>query len=107
MHGICSLSIAPLRAEPSDRAEQVSQLVFGECYSVLVTQEKWLRVRGAADGYEGWLDAKQHRPIPADFFRDWEAAAPHPRTLDVVGVVSDDHTRIPVQLGSVLPFFDG
>lgn len=105
--GICALSIAPLRAEPTDRAEQVSQLVFGECYTVLETQPKWLRIRVAADSYEGWLDAKQHRPIAAEFFQEWLAGAPHPRTLDVVSVVSDDHTRIPVQLGSHLPFFDG
>ena len=107
MHGICPLSIAPLRAEPSDKAEQVTQLVFGEVYTVLETLPKWLRVRGAADGYEGWLDAKQQQPVPADWFAQYLAARPHPRTLDVVGVVSDDHTRLPVQLGSVLPFFDG
>lgn len=107
MHGICPLSIAPLRAEPSDRAEQVTQLVFGECYSVLETQPKWLRVRLAADGYEGWLDAKQHRFVPAAWFEEYCATQPHPRSLDVVGVVSDDDTRLPIQLGSVLPFFDG
>ena len=107
MNGICPLSIAPLRAEPSDKAEQVTQFVFGECYTVLATEPRWLRVRGAADGYEGWLDAKQHQPVPAAWFDEYQAAGPHPRTLDVVGVVSDDHTRRPVQLGSVLPFFDG
>ncbi len=105
--GICPLSIVPLRAEPSDKAEQVTQLVFGECYTVLETQPKWLRVRGAADSYEGWLDAKQHQSIPFAWFEEYVAAQPHPRTLDVVGVVSDDHARLPVQLGSVLPFFDG
>ncbi len=107
MYGICPLSIAPLRADPSDRAEQVSQLVFGECYTVLVAQEKWLRVRVAADGYEGWLDAKQHLVVPGAWFEAWVNAMPHARTLDVVGVVSDSHTRVPVQLGSLLPFFDG
>lgn len=105
--GICPLSIAPLRADPSDRAEQVTQLVFGEGYSVLETTPKWLHVCGAADAYEGWLDAKQHQAIPAAWFDAYLAAGPHPRTLDVVGVVSDDHTRRPVQLGSVLPFYDG
>ena len=107
LYGICPLSIAPLRAEPSDRAEQVTQAVFGECYEVLVTQEKWLRIRLATDGYEGWLDAKQHQAVPPAWYAEWCAAQPHPRSLDVVGVVSDDHTRLPVPLGSVLPFFDG
>ncbi len=105
--GLCPLSIAPLRAEPSDKAEQVTQLVFGEGYAVLAETPKWLHVRAAADGYEGWLDAKQHLSVPADWYAEFLAAAPHPRTLDVVAVVSDDHTRLPVQLGSLLPFFDG
>ena len=101
------MSIAPVRAEPSDKAEQVTQLIFGEGYEVVAEQPKWLRVRLAADGYEGWLDAKQHQAVPAAWLADYLAAQPHPRTLDIVGVVSDDHTRLPVQLGSVLPFFDG
>lgn len=105
--GICPLSIAPLRAEPSDRAEQVTQLVFGEVYEVLEQQPKWLRISAAADAYDGWLDAKQHQEVSADWFDAYLAARPHPRTLDVVGVVSDDHTRLPVQIGSVLPFYDG
>ncbi len=106
-HGLCPLSIVPLRAEPSDRAEQVSQVVFGEVYEVLEVQPKWLRIQLTLDGYAGWIDAKQHQPIAEAFYQEWLAAAPHPRTLDVVGVVADDHARTPVQLGSILPFFDG
>ena len=107
MYGLCPLSIVPLRAEPSDRAEQVSQVIFGEPYQVLETQSKWLRIKLTLDQYEGWIDAKQHQPIPEAYYHDWLSAAPHPRTLDVVGVVADDHTRTPVQLGSILPFYDG
>lgn len=64
-YGICHISAAPLRAEPSDRSEMVSQLLFGDTYQVLARSpnEKWLHIRMAYDGYEGWSDAIQGRAI--------------------------------------------
>jgi hypothetical protein len=31
-YGICNLAVVPLRAEPSDRSEMVSQVLFGESF---------------------------------------------------------------------------
>ena len=105
-HGICGLSTVPVRAEASDKAELVTELLFGDCYTVLLTQGNWLHVELAADKYLGWIDAKQHQPVSADYFRAW-GAQDHPRSLDVVQVVSDATLRQPVTLGCRLPFFDG
>ena len=105
-HGICALSAIPVRAEPTDRAELVTELLFGECYSVLITQEKWLHIQIAADSYLGWIDLKQHTPVAPDYFADW-LAQDHPRALDVVQMVSDADSRQPITLGCRLPFFDG
>jgi cell wall-associated NlpC family hydrolase len=58
-YGICTLSVVPLRAEASDKSEMISQLLFGECFSVLEKQEKWIKIRGTWDEYEGWIDPKQ------------------------------------------------
>ena len=105
-HGICGLSAVPVRAEATDRAELVTELLFGECYTVLQTQGSWLRIEAAADNYLGWIDYKQHQPVSVAYFRAWQAQD-HPRVLDVVQVVSDAATRQPVTLGCRLPFFDG
>ena len=104
--GICALSAVPVRAEPNDRAELVTQLLFGECYQILVTQENWLQVQLAADDYVGWIDIKQHTPVSPDYYAAW-CAQDHPRALDVVQAVSDAKTKIPLTLGCRLPFFDG
>ncbi len=104
--GICALSAVPVRAEPSDKAEQVTQLVFGECYTVLLSQGKWHQIEVAADRYVGWIDQLQHTPVTPKYFAAWRAQD-HPRVLDVVQTVSDADARIPVVLGSRLPFFDG
>lgn len=54
-----SVAVAPLRKEPSDSSEMISQALFGEGLSVLELMEKWALVKLDADGYEGWLDRKQ------------------------------------------------
>jgi len=56
---ICYLHVAPMRSEPSDRSEMVSQLLFGEHARVLEENEKWFRIEVAHDGYIGWIDKKQ------------------------------------------------
>ncbi|GAB3236140.1 C40 family peptidase [Hymenobacter seoulensis] len=105
-HGVCALSAVPVRAEPTDKAEIVTQLIFGECYSILLTQGNWYQVRLAADQYVGWIDVKQHLSVSVEYLHAWQAQD-HPRTLDVVQMVSDHGSRIPVTLGARLPFFDG
>jgi cell wall-associated NlpC family hydrolase len=50
----------PLRAEPSHRAEQVSQVLFGERLEVLAKDKNgWLQVRCEWDEYEGWVKEGQ------------------------------------------------
>lgn len=49
----------PVRRDPSDRSEMVNQLLQGDTFEVLEQQEKWSRIRGDYDGYEGWIDNKQ------------------------------------------------
>lgn len=105
-YGICSLSNAPVRSEPSDKAELVTQLFFGECYQVLQTEGNWYQIQIAADQYIGWLDFKQHFPVTEAYFKEWKATA-HPRSLDIVQTVSSAEGVTPVLMGSTLPFFDG
>ncbi|WP_118972074.1 C40 family peptidase [Taibaiella koreensis] len=59
-YAVCSVSVMPLRAEPSHRAEQVSQLLFGERMEVLAEEKNgWLQVRCEWDDYEGWVKKGQ------------------------------------------------
>ncbi|SMC49112.1 C40 family peptidase [Pedobacter africanus] len=67
-YGICRIAVAPLRAEPSDKAEIASQLLFGDHVEILEKTERWWRVRNAYDNYEGWLDFRQLTAISASGF---------------------------------------
>ena len=66
-YAACSVSVAPLRYDPSHRAEQVTQLLFGERAEVLEQDESrgWARLRCEWDGYEGWCKTGQLRPLAA------------------------------------------
>ena len=55
MSVICRAPVAPLHADASLRAEQVTQLVLGETGTVLERRADWLRVRTDLDSYEGWV----------------------------------------------------
>jgi hypothetical protein len=67
-----SVAVAPLRFDPSDRSEMVSQGLFGEELEVLEKQEKWSMIRMKEDGYEGWIDNKQ-----------WESVSVHDELVQV------------------------
>ena len=54
---IARSAIVPVFAEPSLRAEQVSQLVLGETARVGERSGEWRRVTLDLDGYGGWLHA--------------------------------------------------
>ncbi|MGH7657900.1 MAG: NlpC/P60 family protein [Gemmatimonadales bacterium] len=47
-------AITPLRREPSNRAEQVSQVVLGETARILERRETWWRIEAEPEGYAGW-----------------------------------------------------
>ena len=56
MSVICRAPVAPIHADASLRAEQVTQLVLGETATVLERRAEWFRVRVDIDSYEGWVN---------------------------------------------------
>ncbi len=100
------LSLVPMRAETSDKAEIVTQMLFGECYEIVARDGNWVRVQLASDNYQGWIDHKQHNPVTVAYYQNWKATQ-HARAMDLVQVVTSSDTRIPIGIGSYLPFFDG
>jgi gamma-D-glutamyl-L-lysine dipeptidyl-peptidase len=56
--GYSSLPLIPLRAEPSERTEMVTQALYGERMLLLEQQTDWVRVALTNDGYQGWCASK-------------------------------------------------
>lgn len=64
--GICIVTVAPVRAEASDRAEIVTEMLFGESADILEVNKNWTKIKMHYDGYEGWMDTKQLKPVTAE-----------------------------------------
>ena len=55
-------TITPVRQEPSEGSEQLTQLLFGEPCEVLDRLPRWTKIRSLIDGQEGWIDFKMASP---------------------------------------------
>jgi len=106
-HGICRLSIVPVRSNAADSAEMISQLLFGEHYRVLKKSDdsKWCRIQNAYDGYEGWIDIKQHNEISEAYFSQISDSE-YKIATDLFARMLYNKQVIHVVLGSVLPLLN-
>lgn len=67
--GFCHLSVIPMRKDPSDTSEMISQLLFGDVFEVLEkTTKNWILIRNSYDNYEGYIDPKQQVEINGEAF---------------------------------------
>ena len=104
MFGICNLAVIPLRLEPSDRSEMVSQLLFGEQFELIDRQKQWRKIRLHFDQYEGWIDEKQFQLLNSDEFH---ALNQLPIVLngDLVEYITyPPNQLLPITLGASLAF---
>ena len=100
--GICTLNSIPLRIESSDASEMVSQVLFGETFSVLETHKQWLYVKLVFDGYRGWIDKKQVESITAEQFKEFQNSKVF-LLNELVSFISSNNRLIPLSLGATLP----
>ena len=102
--GICIWSSAVLRAEASHRSEMVSQLLFGETYTILDSTPEWIKVCTSDCEYEGWLNRKQHTEISEESYNQY-LAQPRYIVRDTFLYVRDAVTNIafPIFIGSQFP----
>lgn len=103
IYHLCRVAVAPLRNEPSDRSEIVSQLLFGDRVKLLEKTEKWCKVVTYHDEYEGWMDYKQLKLISEEqFFAEQNYTYLTPAQLDNT-LIAPDGTKYYLTPGSTLP----
>ena len=101
-YGICNLGIVPIRLEPSDTSEMVTQVLYGDFFKVLEQRKKWSRIRLAYDKYEGWIDNKQYAEIEEQQYKDLLNLDIN-LSRDLIEYISDSSNNLyPIPLGSDL-----
>lgn len=105
-YGVCNLGIVPIRLEPTDTSEMVTQALYGDFFKVLEQRKKWSRIRFAYDKYEGWIDNKQYVEIEENQYVQL-VNSDISLSKNLIQFVSDDTDSIyPIPLGSDLNCLD-
>lgn len=105
-YGICLKTFIPVRIAESHKSEMVSQLLFGESYTVLEDKNGWIRICCSMDNYTGWIDQNDATGISEHAFRNLNQPPVFVLNTKIIGVVLEDGTEMKVLPGSTLPFFD-
>ena len=99
--------VTPVREEPSEAAEQATQLLFGEVCELVERRSSWTRVRSTIDGQVGWVSSKMVTTVT-------EEQAKYHQHLETMGVVAtpmavvtgiDSGKRLMLTLGTRLPHY--
>lgn len=106
-YGVASISVIPMRGEPSEKSEMVSQLLLGECLTILEEKENWSYIENAYDGYKGWIDSKTITPVSRQYFEEYAEHSGYevcPGICHAHDIIRGDHILIPT--GASLNYYN-
>lgn len=100
---ICTYCFIPVRIEPREQSEMVTQILFGESFDVLEKIEKWAKIKMHIDDYEGWIDAKLVEKLPEKLVELWAKSSKWVVPAPYIKIVSEpDKTAHFISGGSQL-----
>ena len=99
---ICLLTVIPVRKEPNDRSEIITQLLFGETCSLMEKDEtsNFIKIKGDFDNYEGWVDDKQLSTISLSDTEYYNSKSTF--SLETLNTILSDNSFKIAPLGSVI-----
>ena len=98
-------SIIPVRKDLSETSEMVTQILFGEQYTVIETQNNWVKIKSNLDSYEGYIDSKMIATKIINEKNDFQKYI----TTSIISEIIDlsNNTKKYIVSGSSLPYMDG
>lgn len=96
------MSVVPMRATPKNDAVLVSQLLFGEHYTVLDQQDEMIQIQLHFDNSEGWIRSDQHAAISEEYFQQVNLSD-YKVCIDLSGTIFFQKKHVHILLGSILP----
>ncbi len=100
--GICIIGFVALRAAPTHKSEMVSQLCFGDTFTVLEVENGWKYISMDYDNYQGWIHSSQMTTIPDEDYKHLNDCE-HALAGDALGIIrQSDGARFHISAGSSL-----
>ena len=103
-YGIINLSAVPGRADSSDKSEMITQLLFGDVFTILDHAKTFIKIKTHYDNYECWICKKQYILIKEEEFNTI-SNTPYNCTTDLIHTIQYKGDTVPILLGSSLPNF--
>ena len=100
--GVCELSVIPVRKSPVSKSEMVTQLLYGEIFTIINFEEKWSEICNTHDNYTGWVNNTQIRFIERSTYNSLKKNEVI-YSLDINGSVTNKKgVKFSIPLGSVV-----
>lgn len=100
-HGICHLSVVPVRILADNASEMLTQLLYGDHFKIIETRKHWTKIRIAFDNSEGWIGNSQYLGISQDQFKAIEDNEIPKFSSDLVSFAGGkNEVLIPILMGS-------
>jgi len=104
--GIGSLNSIGIRLEPSDASEMVSQLLFGETFKIIESNNEWIKIISDFDFYEGWVLLNQVLLLNEENYKQIKASI-NCVSKELITYISDQNNDLQIlSLGASLPLFE-
>ncbi len=105
--GICNLNCIAIRKEPNNKSEMVSQLLFGETFQIVNSENQWIKIVLDFDFYEGWILKNQILELEEDTCKNIVENNSHISNELVTFITNTKGDLQTLTLGATLPFYKG
>jgi cell wall-associated NlpC family hydrolase len=107
-YGVILVTSVPMRIEPSEKAEMVNQLLFGDLFEILKVKKNWLLIRSCFDFYEGYVSVSSVEIIN---YKQYKKLITNnsfiSKSYSQAVIQSKNKERVIVTAGSTIPGFNG
>lgn len=55
-HGVIKESVVAIRSKNNSKSEMINQMFFGETFTILENNLKWVKITSFLDNYDGWIE---------------------------------------------------
>ena len=103
--GIGNLNSVAMRVEPNDTSEMVSQLLFGETFKIIESNNPWIKIISDFDFYQGWVHINQILLLGQE---NYDRIIENNITIskELITYISDQQDNLQIlSLGASLPLF--
>tara|TARA_B110000263_G_C15284776_1_gene500170 strand:- start:697 stop:1449 length:753 start_codon:yes stop_codon:yes gene_type:complete len=98
--GICNLGIIPLRKEPNHKSELISEILYGETFTITQASIDWIKISLSWDDYEGWINKNQFQILSFNDFKKVNTENPKYVTNLFEYISLENSQLFPICIGS-------